>query len=88
MTESEFRKLLVREDYPEPVQVEWEPSKHLDTHTHDFAVCLLVTRGEFTLTTAEGSTTFHASDVCSLDVGVPHSEQAGPEGTSLLVGRK
>ena len=57
-------------------------------HTHDFTACLFVSRGDLTLIRAEGSETFRAGDVCSLAAGIEHAERFGPEGASLLVGRK
>ncbi len=65
-----------------------QPGEGLDDHAHDFDVWGLVTAGEFRIT-VEGTTTgYRAGQEFRLDSGCEHSESAGPEGVTFVVGRR
>lgn len=66
----------------------WEPGYQMGEHSHDFAVRGMILQGRFTVTTDEGSQTFEEGQVFALAAGRLHSEVAGPDGVSFLVGRK
>ena len=88
MDETMFRDQALEEGYAEPVVLEYEPDKVIDTHTHDFAASLLILSGKITVTREDGATSCNTGDTFRLAKGVPHSEKAGPEGVRFLVARK
>ena len=57
-------------------------------HTHPFDACVRVLAGELTLTSQGQSPTFQAGETFEMAAGCLHSEQYGPEGATLLLGRK
>ena len=63
------------------------PSEGLDDHDHDYDVWGLVTEGEFQITVDGRTSRFPAGSEFRLEAGCSHSEQAGPAGASLVVGR-
>ena len=83
-----FKKSLADLDYCEAEHKTYEPGMENEMHTHDFSANLFVLEGEFTLITEEETVTHLPGDSCKLDAGVLHSERAGPEGTTFLVGKK
>ncbi len=66
----------------------WEPGYQMDEHSHDFNVRGMILSGRFTITTDQGSRTYEEGQIFSMTTGCPHSEEAGPDGVSFLVGRK
>ncbi|MBT5665018.1 MAG: cupin, partial [Rhodospirillaceae bacterium] len=54
----------------------------------DFTARGLILSGSFALGCHGGSTTYQQGDVFELKAGTPHTETAGPDGASFLVGRK
>lgn len=87
MKESEFRQACEQEGYVvEPL--ECDAGFDNDMHTHDFSAYAMVVRGAFTVALADSETTFGPGDTCKVPAGTLHSERAGPDGASLLIGRK
>ncbi len=64
-----------------------EPSAGLDDHDHDYDVWGLVTAGEFRITVDGETAIYPAGSEFRLQAGCRHSEEAGPGGASLVVGR-
>lgn len=62
-------------------------SEGLDDHDHDYDVWGLVTEGEFRITVDGETRRYPAGTEFRLAAGCSHSEQAGPAGASLVVGR-
>ena len=58
-----------------------------EPHGHDFAVRGLVLEGAFTVLQGNQSVTYRPGQVFAVE-GVAHSEEIGPEGACVLVGRK
>lgn len=88
MDDNTFRELLRQRGYAEPELIERNPNTHNAEHTHEFAVSALILEGELEVTTAYGTTTCRAGDHFELEGGIPHSEQYGPAGARVLVGRR
>ncbi len=63
------------------------PSAGLDDHDHDYDVWGLVTEGDFQITVDGRTDHYPAGSEFRLAAGCPHSERAGPDGASLVVGR-
>jgi quercetin dioxygenase-like cupin family protein len=83
-----FKQSLVDQDYSEVEHKTYEPGMENEMHTHDFSANLFVLKGEFTLITGKDTVTNLPGESCQLDAGILHSERAGPEGTTFLVGKK
>ena len=83
-----FREHLRLKGYAEPELIERSPDTHNPEHTHEFSVSALILAGELSVTTASGTTTCRAGDLFELEGGIPHSEQYGPAGAQVLVGRR
>ncbi len=82
----DFKAELDRRGYPHAVK-SWDAGYQMDEHSHDFAVEGLILSGSFTITTDEGTKTFSEGDRFSMVADCPHSEEAGPDGVTFLVGR-
>ncbi len=87
MNEDSFRASLAAGGYPEPELIEREANLFNERHTHDFSVKALVLDGQISVITDDGTTTCCAGDEFSLDSGIPHCEQYGPQGARVLVSR-
>ena len=57
-------------------------------HAHDFDIRGLVLNGVFVVRQDDLPTTYRAGDVFSVPAGQKHSEEIGPEGARVIVGRK
>lgn len=88
MNIEDFKQNLADQGYSEATSVTYEPGMENEMHTHEFSGSLLVLEGEFTLVTESGSVTHAPGDTCQLGAGILHSERAGPDGTTFLVGKK
>lgn len=88
MDEEEFRQLLQTEGFSEPKTVDYAPNSANEMHIHDFTAHVFVLSGEFTLVTEGGEQIHQPGETCQLAGGTLHSEQAGPDGATILVGRK
>jgi quercetin dioxygenase-like cupin family protein len=88
MNETDFRAELTAAGYTGPELVAHDGDLFNAEHTHDFAVHLLILDGEITVAAAGETTTCRAGDTFKLAGGVPHTEQYGPDGARVLVGRR
>lgn len=82
-----FKADLDREGYAHATR-SWEPGYQMDEHRHDFNVKGLILSGSFSITTEAGTEIYSQGQSFTMSTGCPHSEAAGPEGVSFLVGRK
>lgn len=88
MNADEFREQLRLGDY-EIISRDIEPHHALGQHHHPWDVWGMVTEGSFTIEPAGSiSHTYHKGEIFSLHAMVEHTEQAGPKGASILVGRR
>jgi quercetin dioxygenase-like cupin family protein len=65
-----------------------QPNVATQPHVHAFDARVLVVAGELTLTSEGQSHTYRAGETFEMAAGCLHSEQYGPEGATLLLGRK
>lgn len=64
------------------------PSEGLGDHAHDYDVWGLVLSGEFRITVDGVTTSYRPGQEFRLEAGCDHSEIAGREGVSFVVGRR
>jgi quercetin dioxygenase-like cupin family protein len=57
-------------------------------HTHDYDIRGLVLDGIFIVRQGDKSVTYRAGDIFTVPAGNKHSEEIGPRGARILVGRK
>ncbi len=87
MDEAQFRQACNAEGYAVE-KMECDAGFDNDMHTHEFSAYAMVLRGEFTVVREDGATTFGPGDSCKVAAGTLHSENAGTDGATLLIGRK
>ncbi len=88
MDTSAFEASLKAEGYAEIEKKTVLPNVVNATHTHPFALRLLVLSGEMSVTKDGVKHTCRAGDTFAMAAGCGHFEQYGPEGSVYLVGRK
>jgi quercetin dioxygenase-like cupin family protein len=88
MNREEFIRMLEREAYPEPEEVQREPNGYLDLHTHPFEVKALILSGSIDLVIDHQSKTFGPGDIFHLAYEEQHAESYGPQGVHYLAARK
>ena len=88
MDETQFRAALAQDGFTEVLVREWAPDLVLAEHEHPFDARLLVLRGGLTLTRPDGPEWLGVGQGCELPRGTLHAEHYGPEGCSVLVGRR
>lgn len=64
------------------------PSEGLSDHDHDYDVWGLVISGEFRITINGTTSSYREGEEFLLEAGCDHSESAGLEGVSFVVGRR
>ena len=82
-----FRKSLEADGYT-VIERDVSANSSLDEHDHAWAVKAMVTAGSFYVNTKDLRKTYTAGEVFSLEANEQHTEGAGDEGASLLIGRK
>jgi len=87
MNEAEFREHLRARDCSRVGIVEWPPGRVSAEHAHEFTALGLILAGGFTLRTAAGERVLRPGDHFELAAGIPHVEDVGPEGVTILSGR-
>jgi quercetin dioxygenase-like cupin family protein len=88
MDETGFRLALGNDGFNEVLTRDMPPDAVLPEHTHPWDARLLVLQGEMRLERDGGSLRLCSGDHCEIAQGVPHAEYYGPQGTSLLIGRR
>lgn len=88
MNRTEFEQQLKSDGFTTIETKDYTPRPANDAHGHDFAVRGLVLQGAFTVVRDKKPVTYQPGQVFDVAAGVPHSEEIGPEGARVLVGRK
>ncbi len=65
-----------------------EPRPANTAHAHDYIVRGLVLDGIFIVNEAGKPTTYRAGDIFEVAQGQSHTEEIGPQGARVVVGRK
>jgi len=88
MDRQEFEARLKDDGYTEIEAKFLQPRPANNEHGHPFAVRGLVLTGAFTVTQGSITKTYRAGEIFSVAAGQDHSEEIGPEGADVVVGRK
>lgn len=88
MNTEQFLRLLRKDVFPDPVEVQQAPNGCLSTHKHPFEVKALVLNGSIDIVVLGNRTVYQAGDVFHLDYEQSHSESYGPDGVKYLASRK
>ena len=88
MDKNEFDAKLRADGYREIETKSVTPRPANEGHGHPFAVRGLVLAGAFTVIQDSKATTYRPGEVFKVAAGHVHSEEVGPEGAQILVGRK
>jgi hypothetical protein len=83
-----FEAAARADGFDEVLERQWPADAVLDTHTHDFAVRALVTRGELWLSCGGQTRHLRAGDRFSLEREMPHAERYGASGATYWVARR
>ena len=78
MNSEEFLQLLLREGFPEPVEVQQVSNGQLGIHEHPFEVKAFVVEGDITIVIDGLSKIYKAGDVFHLKFKQTHAESYGP----------
>jgi quercetin dioxygenase-like cupin family protein len=65
-----------------------DPKPANTEHAHDYDIRGLVLEGIFIVRRNDQPTTYRAGEIFDVQAGTKHSEEIGPNGARILVGRK
>lgn len=88
MNRQQFEMQLKEDGYTEIEAKSLQPRPPNDQHGHPFAVRGLVLAGTFTVIQGNSRTTYRAGEIFSVAADHEHSEEVGPDGAEVIVGRK
>jgi quercetin dioxygenase-like cupin family protein len=87
-SQAAFRAELLAAGFTEIVERTLEPGCVLDDHHHAWDARLMVTAGEVTLRRAGQAEHYAPGQWCEVPRDQVHAEVYGPQGCSLLIGRR
>ena len=82
-----FRETLLKDGFT-IVERSVAPHSSLEEHDHAWEVKALIIAGSFYVHTEAQQKTYAEGEVFTLAANEPHTEGAGVDGASLLIGRK
>ena len=88
MTEAEFQTHAAANGFADFQVKHYASDIDGPLHTHNFAVTLLVTAGEFALQFEDRKAIFQSGECCNLAANVLHAERAGSQGAVVLLAKK
>jgi quercetin dioxygenase-like cupin family protein len=88
MNRQDFEARLKQDGYVEIEAKSLQARPANDEHGHPYAVRGLVLSGLFTVTQSNVRKTYRPGEIFSVAAGLDHSEEIGPDGAEVLVGRK
>jgi quercetin dioxygenase-like cupin family protein len=88
MDREEFEIRLKEDGYTEIAAKTLQPHPANNEHGHPFAVRGLVLSGAFTVRQGDTTQTYRAGEIFSVAADQDHSEEVGPDGAEVVVGRK
>ena len=88
MTTAAFEERLKSDGYVEIETKRLDPRPANGEHGHHFDVRGLVLEGAFIVTLEGVARTYGPGDVFEVAAGQLHFEEVGPDGTTVMVGRK
>lgn len=87
MNRAAFEASLRRDGY-EIMARDWAADTVNPAHTHDFDARLFVTAGDVTMTIDGERRTYGVGESWAVPAGTLHAEACGPNGVSLIIGRR
>jgi len=87
-TLEEFTKTALEKGFDTVTVREWDANSVAELHTHEFAVQVLVTKGEMWLTRNDQTQHLRVGDTFTMEPETPHAERYGSEGTTYWAARK
>jgi quercetin dioxygenase-like cupin family protein len=84
---AQFEEQALAEGYNEVLERVWEPNQKLESHTHPYAVSVMVIKGEMWLTQNDHTQHVKPGDKFKVAQDALHAEVYGPEGTTFWVAR-
>jgi quercetin dioxygenase-like cupin family protein len=88
MDENAFEAELRSAGYTQIETKRLDPRPANTQHAHDYDIRGLVLDGIFIVVRHEQAITYRIGEVFAVPAGVKHSEEIGPGGARILVGRK
>ena len=88
MDQAEFEAQLDSGGYTHIETKALDPRPSNTEHAHDYAIRGLVLDGIFIVRQNGQPATYRAGEVFAVPAGKKHSEEIGPDGARILVGRK
>ncbi len=88
MQHGEFEAQLKADGYQEIEHQELAPRPGKGRHRHLFAIRGLVKSGAFTVAQSGEPVVYGAGQVFAVDHGELHDEWVGPDGASVIIGRR
>jgi len=88
MDQAAFESELVSAGYAQIETKALDPKPANTEHAHDYDIRGLVLDGVFIVRRDDQPTTYRAGEVFEVPAGRKHSEEIGPNGARILVGRK
>jgi quercetin dioxygenase-like cupin family protein len=88
MDRQKFEAQLKQDGYTEIEAKFLQPRPANDEHGHPFAVRGLVLAGAFTVKQNNLARTYRPGEIFSVAADLDHTEEIGPDGAEVLVGRK
>jgi quercetin dioxygenase-like cupin family protein len=87
MNTEAFREALLKDGFT-VVERSVAPNSSLEEHDHAWEVKAMITAGSFYVHTEAEKKTYAEGEVFTLTANESHTEGAGENGASLLIGRK
>jgi quercetin dioxygenase-like cupin family protein len=87
MNTEAFREALLKDGFTVLAR-SVEPNSSLEEHNHAWEVKAMITSGSFYVRTEAEQKTYAEGEVFTLTANEPHTEGAGEDGASLLIGRR
>jgi quercetin dioxygenase-like cupin family protein len=88
MNQSAFEAELRAAGYTQIEIKAIDPRPANEAHSHDYGVRGLVLEGAFTVKQADRSVTYLPGEIFTVAAGQSHTEEIGPQGARVFVGRK
>ena len=88
MNSTAFEASLKADGYSEIETVTYEPRPANGEHGHHFSVRGLVLAGQFIVAQSNQPVSYGPGDSFNVAEGVLHTEEIGPQGARVLIGRK
>ncbi|MDF1750984.1 MAG: hypothetical protein P1V34_19145 [Alphaproteobacteria bacterium] len=86
--EAAFRAKAQQDGFCDPLQKVVEADRFNAPHSHDDTLFLFIQAGQLTVDKPDGSVIGTPGKTITVAAGLDHTEQAGPEGATILVARR